>query len=209
MFYLSACVNCFLFRMSFPLPSTSRLFSLSFLSGSLYLFLCISLCTVWRWVLYMVVSMGLCGFLHMFSSALTSTLWRCCFFIQCAFLAFLLKFKCSKVFGFISGFISYFRLTDLQVCFMQTSCFLIETRIQIAWLIKIQKDIIKKILPIKNNSLLNLCEVCKYHFTQISSYSKKQTNKNLHLSTYYFIFLSWNLLTGKMFISYFLLEIDI
>lgn len=141
MFYLSACANCFLFRMPFPLPSTSRLFPLSFLSGSLYLFLCIALCSIWRWVLYMVVSMGLCGFLHTFSSALTSTLLKVLgfFFIQCAFLAFSLKFKCPKIFGFISGFISYFRLTDHHVCFMQTSCFLIETRIQIAWLITYKK----------------------------------------------------------------------
>lgn len=97
MFYLSACANCFLFRMPFPLPSTSRLFPLSFLSGSLYLFLCISLYSIWRWVLYMVVSMGLCGFLHMFSSALNSTLLKMLgFFYSMCISCLFIKIQMSK-----------------------------------------------------------------------------------------------------------------
>lgn len=101
------------FTVSFPLHKSLLHLEVSFVHGGKYGFM---------WILTYVFN---CFDQHFIKDAGV-------FFIQCAFLAFLLKFKCPKIFGFISGFISYFRLTDHHVCFMQTSCFLIETRIQIA-----------------------------------------------------------------------------
>lgn len=54
---LSTCFNALLFRNAFPVPTHSRFFSTSLLSGSLHLALCWDLWSTGTWVLFKAISM--------------------------------------------------------------------------------------------------------------------------------------------------------
>lgn len=132
MFYLSACANSFLLRMSFPLPSTSRLFPTFFYIRFTVSFLLYK--SLFHLELIFVQG-GKYGFIWI----LTHTF--ICFdqhFVEDAGFFYSMSISClvienqmsTRLWIYIWVLISGW--TDQHVCFMQTSCFLIETRIQIA-----------------------------------------------------------------------------
>lgn len=121
----------------FPLPSASRLFPTFF-----YIRLTVSF-LLYKSLLHLELSFvqgGKYGFIWILTQAFICFdqhfVEDAVFFIQCIYVYVLPFYWKSNVHKTLDLFIGvYFRLTDQHVCFMQTSCFLIETRIQIAWLI--------------------------------------------------------------------------